>query len=134
MVSVAPHLQVVYDENITATECLARNQEDASGRPIIWDAEDLMKNGNLDEMGAPKPMIPLGIATRGNEVVSIEEFVEASKTDPELRVMAQEVGLIQVESARKEPQLVLAKAPTVDKRAKVKTNELDNDILRKMVS
>lgn len=150
MISVAPNLEVAYSETATREECLALNQEDARGRKVIWDAEELMEKGEVDEEGLPIGMKPFGIAidTREEgeeeeekrEIISVEDLLEGAKLVEDLDRIARITGVIQDEGvvveAVEEERIVMSKEQEVlKKKGKGKaTDESDNEALRQVVS
>lgn len=135
MVSVAPNLEVLYNENASLADCLAQNQADAAGRNVLWDPQDLTTNGNMDEYGAAKPLVPTGILVGEDRVLlSVQDVLEGARDEDELMGVARQVGLV-VESPPQPERVVVAKSQQIkDKGKKSQVAESDNDLLRQAVS
>lgn len=121
MVSIAPLLEVPFDDTISADECLARNRLDAATRSVVWDAEKLVLDEIKDDGAHEKTVEPVGVRDAEGVVRSVEE-VERWEGMGELR---RKVGL------EEEEGMVFAKgvAKGVGSRGKVS----DNEALRKAV-
>ncbi|GAA5888062.1 hypothetical protein JCM6882_000268 [Rhodosporidiobolus microsporus] len=98
-VSVAHLLDTAYDETLSKDAALLRNRQDASSRPVIWDAETL--TGSATDQDA-RIVIPEPVAIKNEEG---ELFtLEAVKTgmDDEMGELRKKVGLEYDASAVKE--------------------------------
>lgn len=132
MVSIAPLLEVPFDENVSTNECLARNKLDASTRRVEWDANSLVANSTIDSDGRQIDIAPLGIMDDNGVLRTIEEVEKSEWKD--LKGM---VG-IKSEDARKAAEeerdkLVFAKGER-ERIEKIKASQSDNEALLEAVS
>lgn len=132
MVSIAPLLEVPYDENVSTDECLARNKLDASTRRVEWDANSLVANSTVDTEGKQVDITPLGIMDDNGVLRSVVEVEKSEWKD--LKGM---VG-IKSEDARKSEEeerekLIYARGER-ERLEKIKASQSDNEALLEAVS
>ncbi|GAA5862196.1 hypothetical protein JCM3774_004818 [Rhodotorula dairenensis] len=70
-VSIAHVLDVMYDENVSLDEALARNRHDAETRPVVWDAESLVQAVTDDDAKVVE-VAPVGIRDLAGRFLPIE--------------------------------------------------------------
>jgi hypothetical protein len=119
MISIAPLLEVPYDETIPLLECTSRNVLDAETRRVVWDAEALVSAGGIDEEGRRREVEPLGIRVDGGEIRGVGE-VEGKEWEGLRKMVGIEAG---------EERMVFAKGKEREERI----GGSDNEALRNPV-
>lgn len=125
-VSIANQLSTVFDNNVSAVECLRRNQRDASARSVVWDGQALV-HAVTDEEGLSVRPEPLGAQDASGTLHTFEAISSKS----ELNALRVKVGLLDEGLALQEKVLrARGEAEVLDPNA----FEDENEALRRAVS
>ncbi|KAI5474782.1 meiosis-specific protein HOP1 [Pseudohyphozyma bogoriensis] len=120
-ISVTPLLEIKYDEHISLGECLTRNQDDASTRPVVWDAKAL-----VEAIDPEWSVQPVGIKDEEGVLRTVEEVKEGGEKMSELRKV---VGL---EAGSEEDEVVFAGEKEARPEEELDDNEALQQALEKL--